>query len=189
MVTTGKKITFEQYLNDGDRPDQRYELVRGELVLMTPPIVLHLLIAKFLERMFDAEISRLNLPWIALKEAGQRTEIDSSRLPDLCIVPMEAAEALRYSPAVFQLPALLVAEIVSPSSIKDDYEDKLKEYQSIGVAEYWIVDPTSQDPRVTVCTLKNETYEQQVFRGSEQIISATFPELVLTAAQVVAAKF
>ncbi|MBW4551097.1 MAG: Uma2 family endonuclease [Aphanocapsa sp. GSE-SYN-MK-11-07L] len=188
MVTTGKKITFEQYLTDGDRPDQRYELVRGDLVLMTPPIFQHIFITKFLERIFDAEIARLGLPWIALKAAGQRTEIDSSRLPDLCIVPMEAAEVLRYSPAIFKLPALVVAEIVSPGSIKDDCEDKLKEYQAIAVVEYWIIDPTRKDPRVTVCTLKNETYEQQVFRGSVPIISATFPELEVSVDQIMAAK-
>lgn len=188
MVTTQRKTTFEQYLSYDDGTDCRYELVRGELVLMTPPIFQHIFIAKFLERLFDTEITRVGLPWIALKQAGQRTEIDSSRLPDLCIVPMEAAEALRYSPSVFQLPALLVTEIVSPSLVNDDYEEKLKEYQGIGVAEYWIVDPVSKDPRVTIYSLHNGTYAKQVFRGSEPIISTTFPELVITVAQVMAAK-
>jgi Uma2 family endonuclease len=188
VVKTQQKITFEQYLCHDDRTDQRYELVRGELILMTPPIFKHIFIAKFLERIFDAEIARLGLPWIALKGSGQRTDVDSSRLPDLCIVPLAEAEARHYSPAVFQLPALLVAEIVSPSSVKDDYEDKLKEYQAIGVAEYWIVDPVSKDPRVTIYSLENGTYANQVFRGSEQIISAVFPELVITASQIMAAK-
>jgi Uma2 family endonuclease len=37
MVTTQQNLTFDQYLTYDDGPDHRYQLVRGELVLMTPP--------------------------------------------------------------------------------------------------------------------------------------------------------
>jgi Uma2 family endonuclease len=37
---TTKKITFEAYLNYDDGTNTRYELVRGELVAMTPPTCL-----------------------------------------------------------------------------------------------------------------------------------------------------
>jgi Uma2 family endonuclease len=188
MVKTQQKITFEQYLSYDDRTDQRYELVRGELILMTPPIFKHIFIAKFLERIFDAEITRLGRPWTTVREAGVRTDVSSSRIPDISVVPLAEAEALMHKSAVVQVALPLVVEIVSPSSIKDDYQDKLREYQGIGVAEYWIVDPVSKDPRVTVYSLKNGTYIKQVFRSSEQIISATFPELVIAASQVIEVK-
>ncbi len=188
MVKTQQKITFEQYLCYDDGTDQRYELVRGELFLMTPPIFQHIFIAKFLERIFDTEIARLGCPWTTVREAGVRTDVSSSRIPDVSVVPLAEAEALRYKSAVVQVALPLVVEIVSPSSVKEDYEDKLREYQAIGVAEYWIVDPVSKDPRVTVYSLKNGTYTQQIIRSSEQIISATFPELVITVAQVIEAK-
>ncbi|MGK7871751.1 MAG: Uma2 family endonuclease, partial [Xenococcaceae cyanobacterium] len=80
MVTTPVKLTLEDYLTYDDGTDNRYELVRGKLVLMTPPSVRHLLIAKFIEGILDDEIARLNLPLVALKEAGVQTELDSSRL-------------------------------------------------------------------------------------------------------------
>ena len=35
---------------------------------------------------------------------------------------------------------MLVAEVVSPSSRKRDYEAKRREYLAFGIREYWIVD-------------------------------------------------
>jgi Uma2 family endonuclease len=59
-----KLFTFEEYLAYDDRTDNRYELVDGRLELMNPPTFRHLLIAKFAEQIFDAEIKRLGLPWV-----------------------------------------------------------------------------------------------------------------------------
>lgn len=39
-------------------------------------------------------------------------------------------------------------------------------------------------PTLTVLELANGEYRQQLFRGSERIISPTFPTLQLTAAEV-----
>jgi Uma2 family endonuclease len=92
-------ITLEQYLTYDDGTGNRYELVQGELVAMTPPTWLHLAIAKYLERVFDQEIQQLGLPWEAFREPGQQTGMSSARLPDVAIVPMDAISgALERSP-------------------------------------------------------------------------------------------
>lgn len=183
------KLTFEQYLTYNDGTDNRYELVCGKLKLMNPPTLLHIRIAKFLERQFDREIERLGYPWEAFREVGQQISENTARLPDVCVVPLEVAETLMGRSAVLQVPSLLVVEIVSPSSCADDYRDKLEEYQGLGIPEYWVVNPESKrDKRVTVYQLQNEVYQKEEFRGDLQIISATFPELNLTANQVLTAK-
>ena len=88
-------------------------------------------------------------------------------------------------------PPLLVAGIVSPyrnksdDNYRRDYVDKVQQYQALGIPEYWIIDP--QAKLVTVLVLKNGSYEKQEFRSNEQIVSETFPELKLTAAQVLQA--
>lgn len=189
ITTTQPRLTFEQYLNYDDATDNRYELVRGQLQLMNPPTLLHIKIAKFLERQFDREIERLGYFWEAFREVGQQTEDNSSRLPDVLVVPLEFAETLMNQSAVLQVPSLLVVEIVSPSSKTDDYKEKLAEYQALGIPEYWIVNAESnKDQRVTVHQLQNKVYQKQEFRRSQRIISATFPELNLTAEQVLRAK-
>ncbi|MFB2933791.1 Uma2 family endonuclease [Aerosakkonemataceae cyanobacterium BLCC-F154] len=188
-TTTLPKLTFSQYLTYDDGTDNRYELVRQELKLMNPPTLLHIRIAKFLESQFDLEIARLGYPWEAFREVGQQTESDSARLPDVLVITQEVAESLMDCSAVLQVPSLLVVEIVSPSSSRDDYKEKLAEYQAFGIPEYWVVDPVSRrDRRVTVYLLENKVYQKQEFRGNLRIISATFPELNLTAEQVLRGK-
>ena len=141
MTITPASITFQEYLTYNDATDARYELLRGKLVNLNPPTVKHLLIAKFLERTLDDEINRLNLPLVALREAGVQTEFDSSRLPDVVVVTQQQVEELLNQSAVFRVPSLLAIEIVSKSTKKQDYEDKKLEYANKGISEYWIVDP------------------------------------------------
>lgn len=182
MTQTPVKLTFDEYLNYDDGTNDRYELVRGKLLFMTPPTVRHLLIAKFIERILDAEISRLKLQLVALREAGVQTEFDSSRLPDVCVVTEEQVSELMDKPAVFRVPARLAVEVVSPSSVKRDYEEKSLEYANKGIPEYWIVDPIEN--QVSVCRLINGRYESVIFTGNQEIISRSFPELRVTAEQI-----
>jgi Uma2 family endonuclease len=182
MTQTAEKLSFEKYLTYDDGTDNRYELVRGKLILMNPPTVRHLLIAKFIERLLDDEINRLERPWVALREAGVQTESDSSRLPDVCVVTQQQVAELMDQSAVFRVPAQLAVEIVSPSSVKRDYEEKPLEYANKGIREYWIVDPI--ESKVTVFQLVNGRYQERVFTGSQLIVSQVFSELTLRAQQI-----
>lgn len=63
-------LSFEEYLTYDDNTDNRYELVDGVLVAMTPPLISHFDIAKFIERCFDQEMQRLNLPWLCRRRSA-----------------------------------------------------------------------------------------------------------------------
>jgi Uma2 family endonuclease len=193
------RVSFEEYIDFCAQTDERYELVRGKLHQMNPPTVLHYRIAKFLEQVLDQAIEEHFDPdeWETFREAGQRTEDDSSRLPDLAIVSRVEADKLLKQTAVFQSPSLLVIEVVSPSSASDDYDKKLKEYEGLGVPEYWVVDHEGlgaakhigfpKAPTLTVHELINGKYQAKRFRGDELIESPTFRNLNLTANQVFSA--
>jgi len=181
-ISTQPKLTFEEYLTYDDGTDNRYELEDGELILMNPPIGLHALVIYLLSNTFIAEIARLNLPWVCLQGIGVRTAMKRSRIPDLCVTNREEIiEKLDVS-AVIETAALLAVEIVSPESRTRDYRFKRSEYASIGIPEYWIVDPVEQ--KVTVLLLVEGLYEEIEYRGDDQMVSQTFPELVLTVNQV-----
>jgi Uma2 family endonuclease len=87
----------------------------------------------------------------------------------------------------------LIAEIVS-TNWQNDYARKLEDYALLGIKEYWIVDyleiggreyiGNPKQPTITICTLKNDKYEKQLFQGNTQLISPTFAMLRLTANQV-----
>jgi len=185
MTTTSNtkaKLTFEEYLTYNDGTDNRYELEDGELILMNPPTGLHSLIIYFISNTFVAEINRLNFPWVCLQTVGVRTAMKRSRIPDLCVMKRDQIlEKLDVS-AILESSALLAVEIVSPESRTRDYRFKRSEYASIGIPEYWIVDPVEQ--KLTVLLLVEGLYEETEYKGDAQIISQTFPELVLTVEQM-----
>lgn len=191
------KVSFEEYIDICAQTDESYELVRGELVKMTPPTWAHVLISRFLERVFEAEIERLGYQWVAVRETGQRTEHNSSRLPDVTVVPFDQIEPVLNQAAVLTVPAPIVVEIVSPSSSTEDYDAKLKEYQKLAVKEYWVVDHDGlgaakyigfpKAPTITVYELVEGSYQAKRFRGDDQVESPLFGTLNLTANQVFSA--
>ncbi|MBD3887051.1 Uma2 family endonuclease [Phormidium tenue FACHB-886] len=191
------RVSFEEYIDFCAQTDEPYELVRGELVKMTPPTWAHVLIARFLERVFETEIERLGYDWVAVRESGQRTEQDSSRLPDVTVVPFDEIEPVLNQTAVLAVPAPIVVEIVSPSSSTEDYDAKLKEYQLLGVKEYWVVDHeglgaakhvgSPKAPTITIYELIEGQYQSRRFREEDQLQSPTFSLLSITANQVFAA--
>lgn len=181
-----RSLTFDEYLVYNDGTDNRYELVRGELLLMNPPTGQHSLIIRFLNKAIDAEIERLNLPWIALRDVGVRTGVNSSRLPDLCVLTIEQVKQILDVPAVLQSPALLAIEVVSPGTGTTDYRQKRSEYAAIGVSEYWIIDSLTQ--KVSVLKIEQGFYELTEFQGNLVVISQVFPELELTTNQILSTK-
>jgi Uma2 family endonuclease len=151
---------------------------------MTPPTYRHLIISQFIEHQLAAEITRLKLPLICLKEAGVRTGWRTSRLPDIYVIEKSKIVDFLDRTAITETPPLLVIEIVSPESIKRDYRYKRSEYAANNIAEYWIIDPLKN--QVTVLILEEGLYEETVFNQDEKIISQQFSELNLTVNKIFA---
>jgi Uma2 family endonuclease len=200
MTTTKQIVTFEQYLTYNDGTDTRYELERGELIPMAQARGGHGEIMHFLERAFTTEIERLGLSWVARQAAigvrvpqvGRR---DTSRVPDVTVLPLEQWKSLRNREAVIELdedPPLLVVEVVSAGTESRDHRAKRAEYNIVGIPVYLLVDFLDfdqngkvVDKRVTVLTLVEGFYDEAVYRGEQMIEIPTFPELKLTVNQVI----
>lgn len=186
MSVSTTPMTLEEYLRYDDGTDKRYELVNGELVEMPPESDRNTRIALFL-------LSKL-LPIVSFELIRNKTEIvvsgsrATTRYPDLMVLTEELAEALRDATrstiTLDMPPPLLVVEVVSAGKENEnrDYRYKRAEYAARGIAEYWIVDPIQA--KVTVLQWVEGLYEESTYRGEEEIISPTFPQLKLTAAQV-----
>ena len=86
-------------------------------------------------------------------------------------------------------------EVVS-TNWQDDYLTKLRDYEALGIPEYWIIDYLGlggrqfigkpKQPTFSIYALIDGEYEVQRFRAGDRLISLTFPELNLTAGQVFA---
>jgi len=135
---------------------------------------------------------------VPLKQLSNKTEIvvagnrATTRLPDLVVLTEELAElmqAQRHSTIMLDMPPpLLVVEVVSPGKVNEDrdYCYERSEYAARGIAEYWIVDPMRE--QVTVLTLVDGLYEEQVFRGEDTIASPNFSTMTLTVTQILRAE-
>ena len=185
------QLTFSEYLVYDDGTDNCYELVDGELVMVPLPTAEHSDLVDLIRDIFREQVRLKGYPWLVKSDVGVYTGInplsrkDRSRTPDICVLTQAQwafLKANQKSPAVLKTPPVLVVEIVSQGSRTTDYESKRTEYESAKVPEYWIVDLIEQ--RVTVLTLFEGSYQQQVFTGSDRIATTNFPELELSVEQV-----
>ena len=186
MVTTqDQKISFSEYLNIDNNTDNRYELVDGELKIMNPPAKRHFKIARKLIRLFEDEIARQNSDIEVFAGVGVRTGLNSSRIPDVSLVDGgEWRNIPDDAVAVISSGVLLAVEVVSPGAeqIKRDYTEKVAEYQNAGIPEYWIVDPMEQ--KIVVMVFELGSYNKTVFSGNDGIKSTMFPQLNVTASEI-----
>jgi Uma2 family endonuclease len=180
--TEANLLSFEDYLAYDDGTDNYYELVAGKLQLMNSPTVLHLLISKFLEQVFEDYFNEHDLPFIFLQGIGIRTGWKTSRIPDLLILEKSLLTPFVNQSAVLTVPPTLVVEIVSPESIKRDYRYQRSEYAALGIPEYWIIDPIQQ--QVTVLSWQEGLYEETILSGQDRIESQQFPQLRLTPEEI-----
>ncbi len=183
--------TIEEYLDYDDGTDTRYELVDGELVELPNEKQTNLLIARFLFLCFV----QMGIPF---NRVGDKQQIDvksltvKAREPDLTVITEETREAMGDASLITHEmpPPMLVVEVVSPGKPGEqnydrDYVDKPKEYAARGIPEFWQVDPDRAV--VIVLTLNDGAYRSREFREGDRVISPTFPELKLTADQVLRA--
>lgn len=192
MTTTTQKLTFEEYLAYDDGTDNRYELVDGELVVMSLGTGKHGAIIRFVVRQFEDALAQSGQPWVPLPAlVGVRSprgrRWDTCRIPDVTVLSLTQWQALADREAVIDLhepPPFLVVEVVSPSTQADDYRSKRAEYGLLEIPEYWIVDPL--DGKITICLLEHQFYDSLEYRGEELIQSPTFLELNLSATQILA---
>ena len=186
ITTPQTEYSFEEYLQYDRDPDNRYELVNGKLELINPPTFRHILICDFIRDAFKAEINRLKLPWLAIREGGIRTGWRKSRIADVYVLEKEQIENSLDESGILSTSPLLVVEVVSPESVNRDYRHKRSEYAAIDINEYWIVDPIEQ--QITVLTLDEGLYEETIFTAEQELVSATFSEIKLTPQQILNAE-
>jgi Uma2 family endonuclease len=196
-IASNVKLTFDEYLRQYPQGEGFFELVDGELIKMEA-IRAHKNISRFLVKMFDRESERLGLDYIVDKDIVIRTVNrlgqERGRIPDVSIVQASLWNNNVIAYGAITEPLELAVEVVS-TNWEDDYIDKLEEYETVGIKEYWIVDYLAiasrsylgnpKVPMVFVYQLKEDKYECKSFKNNEKIISCIFPELKLTVEEII----
>jgi Uma2 family endonuclease len=193
-----KPVTFADFIEWYPNTGVRYELHDGVIIEMNQPVGDHEKVVGFLARKLTVEFDRLDFPYIIPKTVFVKpATADSAYSPDVLLLNVDNLhnEPLwQKSSTVTQAASIpLVVEVVS-TNWRDDYHRKLADYEVMGIPEYWIVDYAAlggrlfignpKQPTISVYSLVEDEYQVSLFRGDERIISPTFPELSLRAAQI-----
>ena len=177
----------------------RYELHNGVIVEMPKPRGKHSnLTGCLIERLLITirEIGKGGI-WTIPRESIVKPSRESGYEPDIIVLNQETigSETRWESESIIQnaTSVKLIVEVVS-SNWRDDYYDKLRDYEEMEIKEYWIVDYAAlggkkfignpKMPTISVCVLVDDEYQVTKFTGNTQIISPAFPQFNFTAQQV-----
>ena len=194
--TLPKLMSFTEFLN-WKPENSHYELYEGIIVEMQPTGK-HEEIVEFLNTQLTIETARLKLPYRFLKNALIKLEDkNSGYLPDVLVAHRNSLQdepLWKKSSTLTKGKSIPLAIEVVSSNWRDDYLTKLRDYEEIGINEYWIVDYLGiggyryigkpKQPTISIYNLIDNEYQVQYFRDNQQIKSPTFSELNLTANQI-----
>lgn len=113
----------------------KYEVVRGELLVTPAPSVTHELVI--------VRLRGLLMPYVRAHQLGDVFQAraafqfrGSQVEPDLMVRRVDPGHTWETAPA----PSL-IAEVVSPTTRRREHDHKRGLYSDAGIAEYWIIDP------------------------------------------------
>ncbi|MBD2451720.1 Uma2 family endonuclease [Nostoc sp. FACHB-152] len=193
-----KLATFEQFIEWYPSNGMQYELHKGVIVEMPPPTGEHENVVGFLAAQITFQFLQMGLPFRIPKTAFIKIESNNSTYsPDILVLnhnnlvnePLWSKQS-----TVMQAESVpIVVEVVS-TNWRDDYYDKFRDYEEMGIPEYWIVDYAAlggkrftgnpKQQTITICNLVDGDYQMNVFRGDDVIVSPLFTQLKLTAQQI-----
>lgn len=167
------KLTYEDYANIPG--DERYELIDGELILVSSPNEMHQRVSKRLLWLFR-DVEESGLGWVYDAPFDVILSDTDVVQPDLMFISKERADII--TPANVQGAPNLVVEVLSPSTAQRDWTQKRDLYAKYGVRELWLVAPDAR--LVWVMALTDGEYAiAGVYKEGQTLISPTLAGLTI----------
>ena len=175
MLTVAENIyTIEEYFELERNSQVKHEFVEGQLIEMpgekrianrVAGSIYALLLQLLNHKVFEVYIQDVKLSTVK----GKRY-----RYPDVMVVPVVDDED---DDMVHQ--AVLIAEVLSPSTEKTDRNDKLKEYSKIPSVQYYLL--VSQEETVVEVYKRNvNIFEYSFYTEKTDVIDFPFFDIKLT---------
>ena len=175
MATTTRTVTYEEWLNMTVVEDAIEEVVNGEVRILPPNKWKHALIVENLSEALKSQLDRK-----AVRVVGSvfgliiRKKPLTSRVPDLAVfLKQNIVEQDGY---IHSAPDLVV-EVLFPANARRDMADKIRDYESIGVPELWIISPEAQTIEVILLEKGKLVTHEVVAQG--QLSPQRFPDVAV----------
>ncbi|MEH2273427.1 MAG: Uma2 family endonuclease [Nostoc sp.] len=193
-----KLFTFNEFIEWYPNDGKRYELHKGVIIEMPPPTDSHEKVVGFIAHKLTVEFDRMNLPYTIPKTALVKTpSAESAYSPDVLLLNLDNLDnepLFQKQSTVSQAASVPIVIKVVSTNWRDDYYNKLRDYEEMGIPEYWIADYAAlgarkfignpKQPTIFVCELVDGEYQMTLFQDNTAISSPTFPQLNLTAQQI-----
>jgi Uma2 family endonuclease len=180
MATTTKLVTYEEWLTMPEVQDATEEVVNGEIRIMPAPKFEHALIVHALRRALERQVDEKTV-LVLDTQFGliiRRVPL-SSRVPDLAL--FRKSNMVVVDGYIHSAPELIV-EVLSPANTRHEREEKLRDYESLGVPEIWVV---SREARTfEVILLKEGKLTTVAFLAEGALRPTQFPEVTVDIATV-----
>ncbi len=123
----------------------RTELIKGELIYMSPPGYLHAYVEGKFYRAIQAFVNQHKLGLVLVGEVGLYTgrNPDTVRGADVAFISHQRMARVKSNSYLDVAPELIV-EVMSPHDSWSEVMAKLEEYFNIGVVSVWVADPDKQ---------------------------------------------
>jgi len=163
-IQPNQRMSKAAFIGWGATEEERYELVRGRVVMMPCQSLAHGLIVGNLYVALRSRLDRKQ--WVVVQEYGLDAGPETLRYPDI-VVDRAGGRAKAY----IAVAPVLVAEFLSPSSVEIHLVDKRSEYLQIPSLVAYVV--LSQDePRAWLWTRKEGGFmlEPELLDGAKSTI-------------------
>ncbi len=118
-------------------------------------------------------------PCICIMINGKRLK---ARIPDATVTPQKT----EFNELGEALNPVVVFEVVSPSSTKTDYIDKLKEYKTVATLQSYLVVEQKEMKIVQYDRLNENEWTEEVFMAANEMINIRAINISLNVAEVYA---
>jgi Uma2 family endonuclease len=153
IVSTTKMNASQFLLLGEDPPGVRLELVDGEIAVSPSPIPKHSFVVTKLIWILNNHIVPNDLGELH-HDVDTLLDQYNVRRPD--VLYFSKLRLHLIGEKAMEGPPDLAVEVISPSSVEVDREDKFSQYRRAGVMNYWIIDPAQRS--VEGWTLENDEY-------------------------------
>lgn len=185
-----RRFTVAEFLRAAEAgvfdPDERLELVEGEIVRMMTPIgPEHALVAaRLLVALAEAELRGFYPYTPTSVRLGKRTLLE----PDIALLPIRARKrTLPRASAPSAYPGIEEAALVievADASLARDLGPKAKLYAKAGAREYWVADVAGARLVVHRLSSGEGWGEVREFRPGQTVAPEAFPDLAVDLARV-----
>ena len=137
-----REHTLRQKFYEEITEQQKVEFINGQVVFHSPVQRRHSVASDFLFKLLSTYVDQNGLGWVGhekLLVALTRNDDE----PDVAFWRAERAGEFGADQMKFPAPDF-VAEVLSPSTAKNDRGVKFEDHAAHGVEEYWLVDPQAE---------------------------------------------